>query len=521
MRPDMETTQTLAKRLPPSQRTTYQFPVYEWLGWLAVAGFAIGLTVMFFISGMFGVPAPLAWAFLVIVFTFGAMLLDRPKFLLTTMLFYFLLMPGNRLLGLLGIPLPGFIDELFFLPLIAVIAMNWIQRRQLREATMFPVVFLLLAALSWYVNRPSPFRAVQVTLIMLKSYIIWYYCRLTCTFENDRQLSKWVWGYVAFVAVQFLYNVLWQRALWPRYHPDISGGVFGPDALGGAHYVGYFCVFALILLAGWWLSQSSKVSRTRRWGVALVALVITYNLVFMTDTKHALFLFPLVFAPFLFHPHFPVRLRLWLLLCAAVFLGLAVTYLQMSTDRMQTEHYFRSVKDSPKAEMLYAVTADFQYLVPYPLLGAGPGMFASNQARDDRTPLARRYIIPYYDEARRLKYFKMQGTTIISSVLGSVNTDFFVLMGEFGWLGTVVFYGFYLWVAKRLFQKSQQAAADSVESGYFLALGCCMIFLVAITVLTSASTVYSLVFPLWMIIGRIWDMRPGDAETAPVLSSRA
>jgi uncharacterized protein YqgC (DUF456 family) len=35
--------------------------------------------------------------------------------------------------------MPTFIDELFFLPFIAVIVMNWIQRRQLKEATLFPV----------------------------------------------------------------------------------------------------------------------------------------------------------------------------------------------------------------------------------------------------------------------------------------------------------------------------------------------------------------------------------------------
>ena len=136
-------------QLPPSQRTTYQFPVYRWIGWLAVAGFAIGLTIMFFISGMFGIPAPLGWAFLVIIFSLGTLLLDRPKLLLLTMLFYFMLMPKNRILGLLAVPLPNFIDELFFLPFIAVIVMNWIQRRQLQEATVFPLAFCLIGAISW------------------------------------------------------------------------------------------------------------------------------------------------------------------------------------------------------------------------------------------------------------------------------------------------------------------------------------------------------------------------------------
>ena len=95
---------TAPSNFPTSQRTTYQFPVYRWIGWLTVAGFALGLTAMFFIAGMFGVPAPLGWAFLVIVFAAGALLLDRPNLLLTLMIFYFLLMPSNRLLGLVGLP---------------------------------------------------------------------------------------------------------------------------------------------------------------------------------------------------------------------------------------------------------------------------------------------------------------------------------------------------------------------------------------------------------------------------------
>ena len=92
--------------LPSRHLSNYQFPVYRWIGWLTVAGFAIGLTMMFFISGMFGIPAPLGWAFLVIVFSVGTLLLDRPKLLLFLMMFYFMLMPMNRFLGLLALPLP-------------------------------------------------------------------------------------------------------------------------------------------------------------------------------------------------------------------------------------------------------------------------------------------------------------------------------------------------------------------------------------------------------------------------------
>lgn len=512
--PDVEMS-TTPVQLPPSQRTNYQFPVYRWIGWLAVAGFAIGLTVMFFISGMFGIPAPLGWAFIVTVFAFGSLLLDRPKLLLNCMLFYFLLMPGNRLLGIVWLPLPGFVDELFFLPLIAVIVMHWIQRHQLREATLFPLAFCLIAALSWYVNRPPVFRVLQVTLVMLKSYILWYFCRLTCTFKDESHLSKWVWGYVIFAAVQFLYNMLWQQGPWPKFHPDRSGGVFGPDAIGAAHLVGYISSFALLLLAGWWVSQGAIASRSRRWGAAALALIIIYDLAFMTDTKHALFILPIFFAPLLFHSRVSTRLRMGMLFGVVIFLLSAFTYLSISMEGMQMSRYMRSIKNTPKSDLLYAVTVDLKYLVPYPLLGAGPGMFSSGQARDAQTPLARRYILPYYNEARRLKYFGMQGSTAVSSVGGSVNTDFFVLMGEFGWLGAAAFYGFYIWVLRRLIRKSKDVSAGSMESGIYAALACCVGFLIIITGLTSASTVPVLAFPLWMLIGRAWDMKPG-CEQEPV-----
>ncbi len=503
-------------QLLPGQRTTYQFPVYRWIGWLAVAGFAIGLTGMFFISGMFGIPAPLGWAALVILFTLGTLLLDRPKLLLSVMLFYFLLIPSNRLFGLVGLPLPDFIDEMFFLPLIAVIVMNWIQRRQLKEATVFPLGFGLVAALSWYVNRPSVFTAVQVTLIMLKSYILWYYCRLTCTFDDERQLNRWMWGYVIYAATQFLYNCLWQKGPWLRFHPDMSGGVFGP--LGGsAHLVGYLSVFGLICIAGWWVGAGRSASRNRRWLVGVLVVVIAYNLIFMTDTKHALVLFPLAFLPFFFHPKVSLRLRMGLSLTGLGFILASAAYFQMAIGGYQVRSFADNFQNSPKGEMLYAVTTDFGHLVPYPWLGAGPGRFASGQAVAGRVSLARRYIIPYLDEQRRLGYYGQSGNVVSASVLGNPQSDLFVLMGEFGWLGASAYYLFVGWIIVKLWRKSTALSLQTLSAGYYMSLCCCLLFLVFTTLLISSATIPVLAFPLWILIGRMWDMRiekPSEALTA-------
>jgi hypothetical protein len=451
----------------------------------------------------------------VIMFTVGTLLLDRPKLLLGMMMFYFLLMPSNRFLGLVGLPLPGFIDELFFLPFIAVIVMNWIQRRQLQEATIFPVAFCLIAALSWYVNgRPAVFTAVQVTLIMLKSYIIWYYCRLTCTFENERQMSRWTWIYILYALIQYPYNILWQRGLWPRFHPDRSGGVFGPEGTGNAHIVGYLCAFALLLVTGWWVSSGHQAGTRKKWLVGLVALVIGYNLIFMTDTKHGLLLFPIAALPFLFHPRFPVRLRLNLILVGGVFILFSLVYLQMTGGQAATMRYFRSIRDTPKGNMAYALTTDFHHLVPYPLLGAGPGRFASHQAVGARTSLARRYITPYLDQQRRLGYFGRSGAAASASVVGTPQSTLFIVASEYGWLGAAGYYLFLGWIMVRLWRKSARLPLQNPVSGYCMALCCCMLFMIFISGLWDTMSIAALAFPLWILIGRMWDMSTG-MEPAP------
>ncbi len=503
-----------AVKAPALRKTSYQFPVYRWIGWLAVAGFAIGLTVMFFIAGLFGIPPPLSWAFLVIVFSAGVLLLDRPRGLLAFMMFYFMLMPGNRLLGLLGLPLPGFVDELFFLPFIAVIVMNWIQRRKLDGATIFPAAFCLIAALSWYVNgKPSAFTSMQVTLIMLKSYILWYFCRLTCTFENEHQLLRWEWIYILYATMQFFYNVLWQKGPWPKYHPDHSGGVFGPEGFGSAHIVGYLCVFALLLIAGWWVSVGHLASRRKRWAVVLCLIIASYNLIFMTDTKHALLLFPLAALPFLFHPHFPLRLRTSLVLGGAIIMVFAGIYMRMTIGAGEIGRLLMRAQDTPKGDIFYAVTADFPHLVPYPLLGAGPGRFGSSQATAAKAPLARRYIIPEMMALRRAELIhRNTGSGSGGSILGTPTSDFFMLMGEFGWLGAATYYSFLAWVAVKLFHRSSRLPLQYPLTGLLLSLSCCVIFLAFTTVIVPTATIAVVAFPLWMLIGRAWDM---DIPKAP------
>ena len=91
-------------------------------------------------------------------------------------------------------------------------------------------------------------------------------------------------------------------------------------------------------------------------------------------------------------------------------------------------------------------------------------------------------------------------------MVGKPQSDFLTLMGEFGWLGTLVYYSFMGWVVFRLFQKSVALPLESPSSGLLLGLSCSVIFLTFTTLIVATITIPVVVFPVWMLIGRAWDM---------------
>ena len=497
-----------------TQRTQYSFPVYRFINWIAVGGYLIGLVAMYFLLGMFGIPAPLGWAAIVILLTIGILLIGKPKLLLNCLLFYFLLMPGNRLLGLLPIPLPNFLDELFFVPLIAVIVMYHINGHVRHGGLWFPALFVLITGLSWYVNgKPSTYALIKVTLINLKFFILWYYCRLTATFEDDKEAVRWAWLYVGYAALQFAYNCLWQRGPWPTRHPDYSFGVFG---FPGAHMVGYMSVLGLFLLYGIYIANRDRFSRRGKWGLLLLAVVLLHNLVFMTDTKHALVIAPVCCSVLFVLPHVSVRMRISAILLALAMGVAGFTYFHMQGGMDWAQSWVRrGLQNSARAAVMQAVTRDFPYIVRYPLLGAGPGQFTSESAQASLKPLARRYILPYSAEERRRSYFGLQGTTSTASVIGSAAVDTFYIVGELGYAGELLFIVYFFWVAWQLLRRGTNERNKTRIWGISLMLGVGVLFLTALRFLANISTVPALSYPIWILIGRLWDMPPPGSKALP------
>lgn len=511
-----------------TQRTQYQFPIYRFINWIAVGAYTLGLVAMYFLLGMFGIPAPLGWAAIVILFSVGIILLDHPKTLLNTLMAFWWLLPGNRLFGLLGLPLPSFLDELFFIPLVAVIVMQWIQGRQVKEILWYPALFGLIAILSWYGNgKGYLFPTIRATIVTLKPFILLYYCILTCPFESDRDLRRWLVVILAYGAIQFPYNCLWQGAPWPRIHPDYSGGMAGPQA--GGHFCGYLSIFSLFVVIPLFFANYKKMSRLSKLFFVSAFLITLYDLVFMTDTKHGLLAQAIALFFIVLHPIFNAKLRAFMSLVGILFAALVIFYFNM----FEGGHYdwqraWNIFKSSPKMAYYNAVTKDFPNLVRFPVLGAGPGRFGSDISVSLQTPLVRRYIQPFLAEMHRSR-LGMKTTVFTSgSQLAYPSADFLTVMGEYGWLGALVQYAFFAFIILKLWHKAREPTRSLLAKYTFVSLMGCILFAVELTFVVSPSAWPSLMYPIWILIGRTWNMHTepdsvtlADQDSSVLLSAGA
>lgn len=498
---------------PAMQRSAAFVPAHRLAAWIAIGGFALGLMAMFFVAGSFGIPAPIAWAFLVFVLSLGALLLNKPRTLLNVMMFYFLFMPFNRLFGIVPVPLPGFVDELFFIPFLAVIVMYTIQGKVVRGGLWFPIAAVAVGALSFYVNgKPSPFTTLRVILINLKFFIVFYFCRLTCTFRDFKELEKWLKLYVFYGFIQYFYNVLHYRTPFVLHGNDNGTGIFGNN--GGAHTTGYVCILALFCLAGWWLARQREDAFPfwEKAAAFLIGLNIFYNLTFMTDTKHGLLLMIPASVPFFLHPIVPKKTRAaGMALGGLALLAVLFYFIVSNTGSQYRIHSVRdvvhSVEKRPKGVIARALTRDMDFWLPFPLLGAGPGRFTSAQAIDGHAPLAVHYIQPFLDESRRQSYFYRSGFTAAASILGSPESTLFTWWGEFGLPMTFVFYAFSVWIYFVFWRRAADAGAwDGKTRSAALAVLAMLGFQLSMTFIQPVYTTTYFSFFLWMVIGRMMDM---------------
>ncbi|HOW96843.1 MAG TPA: hypothetical protein P5567_08900 [Kiritimatiellia bacterium] len=469
---------------------------------LGIAGFVIGLVASYWVAGFFGFSPALMWSVLVILFVVGVFFLEHPKLYLYFVFFYHAVSFNGLFFGCLYVPIPfiGILDEALLAVPMAIIVMKAIHRQLPRGATFFPLLYLGLALLSWKVNHVPTLNFIRVTLSYGKFYIFWFYARAIGPW-SPREKKLWFIMLLALAFLQLPFNVVWQKGLSIRLTADDSRG-----SIGSAHIVGYMSVIALFLLGGWLFSLKPPVPRKRVALALFMALLIAYDLIFLTDTKHVLLMVPLAAAPMFLFPRIGIRNRVLFGLAMLVFLVASWVYLSFATKSWENRPamVMHSMKYSGKGAVFRTITRDLAGEVPLlGLLGAGPGNFCSTVGTYSMRPLANKYVLPYV-----LTAFRSRGQAAETSVIGSAMSSLYTLWGEFGPISMAFYFWFWFAAMRHLWRLCLQDPGFSFETGQRLGIigGVITVFLVGMLIETFNLSM--LMLPLWSLVGIHWVSGP-------------
>mgnify|MGYP003588117279 CR=1 FL=1 len=466
---------------------------------LGVAGFVIGLVVSYWVAGLFGFSPAIMWSVLVILFVVGVFFLDHPKLFLYLIFVYHATSFNGTFFGRwhFNIPFIGILDEALLAVPIAILIMKAIHRQLPRGATWFPVIYLFLAVLSWRINHVPTMNFVRVTLSYSKFYIFWFFARAIGPW-SIREKRAWLIILVVLAFVQFPMNCLWQGGLTVSIHADNSVGT-----IGGAHLIGYISTFALFMIAGWMLSLKAPLPGRRVALAAALSVMIAYDLIFLTDTKHVLLMVPLAALPFFFFPRFPTRSRALMIAAMGLFVLFSGIYLSQATRNWggRVSMVYQSMKYSGKGAVFRAITGTLREEVPaFGLLGAGPGNFCSTVGTYSMRPLANKYVLPYL-----IRSFRSGGTATESSIVGGPMSSLYTLWGEFGPFTTLAYFWFWFFALRHLWRESLRTPGFPFETGQRLAVTGCVIVVFLVGMLSETFNIGILMLPLWSLVGIYWD----------------
>jgi hypothetical protein len=479
---------------------SYRLPI----ALLVFVGFLVGLIASFWFAGMFGVAPSLLWPSVVLAFLGGIFFLQHPKLYLAFTFAYYGFFLNGVLFGVYYVPFPmaRIFDELLLAIPLAIIVMKSINRSLPRGATMFPFFYISLAILSYKVNHVPLIDAFRITLSFFKFYIYWYFARAIGPW-SQKEKKRWFVALVAFAAFQFVMDIIWQRNIVPTTHPDNSVG-----SVGNAHFVGYLSSFALFYMAGWFLARQKPYRLSGTILACGTVLILAYNLIFMTDTKHALIFLPVAGLPFLFYRGLGPRTRFAIVAVASVFMLASWLYITTNpfSQRIGVIEYGKAIARSGKGFVFHVTFQVLPREVPFYPLGAGPGNFCSTAAVYAFRPLAVKYVVPFIITAMRSR-----GAAAEASVLGSPSSALLVLFGEFGLLSALAYIGFWLWVARTLWRRGVKTHPATFDSGQALALSGCVIFMLLLGSLSEMFAYGIIMMPVWTLIGMHWD-QPAPAK---------
>ena len=162
------------------------------------------------------------------------------------------------------------------------------------------------------------------------------------------------------------------------------------------------------------------------------------------------------------------------------------------------------IRANPKMIAYKNILFELKNDVPFPLFGAGPGMYASTIAIENRTPLALKYVInPNFYESD----IKIAGYSFKQTGIGYIRlTGYTALAGDIGYFGLIVYLMIYFKVFSFVYSLGKKTRNKCWKTICFSTAGG-LIYIILYNSFYDLFSVAAITLPLWIFLGFIYKHR--------------
>ena len=291
---------------------------------------------------------------------------------------------------------------------------------------------IVVSGLSMVINRSPSLNGIRFLYSILRIILAFLWI---ITSGQGEEISHFTLRFLQFLVVLqipfFIYGFLSNGR---SYVGDLATGAI---ITGGAYEVATYMFFGSLVAIGMF-----RVTRERKY---LWYTVGSLLLLLVTSTKQIAILTPFVilFILYRFERVRVARLLVLVIVGGMIFLlgyhvveiqwGLVQESLSGSSDEGEPLSFVEVLAASEKAQGYYDAFVTVPGQLPFPLLGAGPGNYASFTAMNAKTPLAEAYINTYLERIPE-GFFG----TLVSRTSGVIS-----LYGDIGPIGLVLMFFIY------------------------------------------------------------------------------
>ncbi len=458
------------------------------------------------------VLGPYAGAVTIVGLVLGVFFLGHPPAILAC---YLLLVAVQPLLQMYGFPV-GHLDELLVVFMIVIlgarVAFHGALPRQLKSFYILAFAAMVEVGISLLVNQSPPIQAVHFVSTYFR--FIPVFILASMYWNSYGQVCKLAKASAVFIIAQLVLSAAWLLGINPLPNPK-SWYDAAIGTLASCAHVAYYAIGFIAVTLSWITSERDFAAAMRPIWWTFVSVV----LLLLTLTIHAYLLGVFLCGWWVLRELRQRGISFMFLggsigmaaVCVVLFFFSAKGFESNMRHSMSPAYLMKRARQAryePKGIVYDNVFRQAPRDLKIPLLGAGPGNFASLVGVTYNAPLARKYVTYFFSSYSAARMMQ-SGSITVYPYAGLLS-----IYGDIGPIGVAIYYGFYLLAFVRVYRQISEGAYREkwriIAAHAFIPV--CLGWM-AISLVWDAFHIDYLCSMVWILAALAWT--PSGSEPSP------